>query len=441
LSKICLINPPIRTWTAPNCFPLGLGYIASMLDINGHEVKVLDINALRLDKAQVEQKIKYSKADVFCLTGLVTSYKYIKWLVEKIRDYHQSKKIVLGGAIANSSTAQVNKLTDGMIDTFCVGEGEEAIVEIMDSYKGEEHLKFIHKKKPIEPLDKIPFPAWDMFPIHTYIKNPIGGINTQKWKNGKSVCKIKSMNLIASRGCVYGCCYCYHDFAGYKYRHRSVPNIIAEMEALIDRYDISHFHFVDDEFVLDKNFVHELCDSLFHLGVTQEWWPAITWGCTGNARIMDKDLLRHMAESGCIHISYGIESGSQKMLDWMEKKITVERAKESVMLTERYIKNPSYTFMVGYPGESVETLSETIQFCNDTHIKAEAVFFLTPYPGTSVYTWALKKGYITDEGAYLELLADNEQGNNCLVNLTRFEKSTLVDLKNHVAKTIGAQNV
>ena len=133
--KILLINPPVRTWAEPNCFPLGLGYLASMLDINGYEVQVLDINAQRLSKAQVIQRLKSSKADVFGLTGLVTSAVYIKWLVEKIKAYHPSKKIMLGGPLANTAIGTINRMTDGMIDTLCVGEGEKSIVDVLYSYQ------------------------------------------------------------------------------------------------------------------------------------------------------------------------------------------------------------------------------------------------------------------------------------------------------------------
>ena len=435
--KILLINPPVRTWAEPNCFPLGLGYLASMLDINGYEVQVLDINAQRLSKAQVIQRLKSSKADVFGLTGLVTSAVYIKWLVEKIKAYHPSKKIMLGGPLANTAIGTINRMTDGMIDTLCVGEGEKSIVDVLYSYQeGRNEIRYIKAKKPIEPLDKIPFPLWERFPMDVYLKNPIGGININKWADGKAEGVPKSMNLIASRGCPYSCVYCSHDFAGYKYRHRSVDNIIEEMDSLYSNFGVHYFHFVDDEFVLDKNFVHTFCDEVMMRADEIDQSRGYTWGCTGNARIMDEDLLMHMSEAGCVHISYGIESGSQKMLDWMDKKITVEKAKESVILTEKYIQNASYTFIIGCPDETYDTIWDTIDFCKETHIQPEAVFFLTAYPGTKLYDYAVGTGHITDELGYLTELSNNEQGRKILRNFTKFTDEKLYELKDRITEEV-----
>ncbi|HLD82959.1 MAG TPA: radical SAM protein [Candidatus Omnitrophota bacterium] len=448
--KILLINPPIREWAKPNVFPLGLGYIASVLLREGYKVEALDINAYRFNKEEVESKIKTGQFDIVGIGGIITTYKYIKWLIGVIRQYHPHTTIIIGGSVGTSIPKIM--LENNPVDIVCLGEGEETILELTRSLEGDKDLtkvkgicykdkdNSIHKnelRSPIPNLDDIPFPAWGLFPTEIYLKNPVGAPNRNKWLDGSvDNAGLLSMNLFATRGCPYQCVYCYHDFIGQGYRHRSAENIINEIELLYDRYKVPYFHFIDDEFVMDKDFVYEFCNLL--KGLSQKIETKITWGCAGRVNLMREELISAMVDAGCVLIAYGIESGSQKMLDLIKKRVTVQQAKDAIRLTKKYLGWADCSFMIGYPGETQETIQETIDFCKELDLTPEVIFFLTPYPGTELYQTALAQGRIKDEEEYI--LGLGEQGEKIKVNFTDFSDAELYKIQKEMISDLKAWN-
>ncbi len=448
--KILLINPPIREWAEPNCFPLGLGYIASVLLQEGHEVEILDINAHRWGKKEVEKRIREISYDLVGIGGIITTYKYVKWLINVLNKCHPEKKIIVGGSVGASIPKTM--LERNPVDIVCVGEGEETIRELVNVlqnngdpstvkgiwFKGNDGSICRNElREPINDLDKLPFPAWDLFPMDIYLKNPVGAPNRNKWIDGSFAEDTPlSMNLYATRGCPYQCIYCYHDFMGQKYRYRSPDNIISEIKYLYTHYDVKYFNFTDDEFVLKKNFVYQFCQKIKDL--QKELSQRITWSCSGRANLMTEELIATMAEADCVLIGYGIESGSQKMLDTMKKKVTVEQAKQSVRLTQQYLGWADCSFMIGTPGETKETIQETIDFCKQLNLIPEVIFFATPYPGTELYRMAIQRGKIKDEEAYVQGLG--EQGGKIRVNFTDFGSDELKKIKEDMVIELRAWN-
>ncbi|MHC5076424.1 MAG: B12-binding domain-containing radical SAM protein, partial [Planctomycetota bacterium] len=301
--KILLINPPIREWAKPNCFPSGLGYLSSVLVNAGYEVEVLDINGYRYSRQEVEAKIEASDADVFGVGGLITVYKYIKWLTQVIKRYHPNKIVIGGGSSASSIPRTFLERTEA--DVAVMGEGENTVVELMQALKAKADLKGLpgiwynnadseivaNPARPvIKDLDNIPFPAWDLFPMDIYLRNPVGAPNISKWEDGgSSENSPLTMNVLPSRGCPYECIYCYHDFMGVKYRHRSAQNILDEIAYLVEHYSVNYIHFTDDDFVINRKHVMNLCDLLIKSGLN------IPWGSTGRVNLMTEELLAKMA--------------------------------------------------------------------------------------------------------------------------------------------------
>ncbi|MBU0686373.1 MAG: B12-binding domain-containing radical SAM protein [Candidatus Margulisbacteria bacterium] len=448
--KILLINPPIREWSKPNVFPLGLGYLASILLQEKHEVEILDINAYRWDKNEVENVISKANFDMVGIGGIVTTYKYVKWLVPVIKKYHPDKKIMIGGSVG-SSIPQI-MLEKNPVDIVCIGEGEETIKELVEAVGNKRDLSQVRgiwfkddsgkiikteKRPPLKNLDVNPFPAWDLFPMDIYLKNPVGAPNRNKWVDGSVDENVPlSMNLYATRGCPYKCIYCYHDFMGHGYRNRSAENVVKEIETLYNKYGVSYFHFIDDEFVMKKDFVYKFCALLKEL--MQELNQKITWGCAGRVNLMTEDLIRTMVDAGCISLCYGIESGSQRMLDLIKKSVTVEQAKNAIRLTQKYLEWADCSFMIGYPGETKETIQETIEFCKEADLTPEVIFFITPYPGTELYDLALQQGKIKDEEEYV--LGLGEQGEKIRVNFTDFTDEELFAIQSQMVKELKAWN-
>lgn len=447
MMRVLLINPPIREWSKPNVLPLGLAYIAAALSKAGHEVQVMDINAFRWSRGIVDQKLQQAEFDLVGIGAIVTVYGYVKWLAQRLRYYHPDKKIVVGGSVGSSIPETIMGKTSS--DIICMGEGEETIVDLAATLEAGRSLTEVkgiwfrgddseicrnHSRDPVQDLDTVPFPLWDLFPMDIYAKNAVGAPNRNKWIDGASEeGGILSMNISGTRGCPYKCIYCYHDFMGCKYRHRSPGNIVAEMRILHDKYDIEYFHFIDDEFCLKRDFVLGFCK-----GVLEEFNGRVQWGCTGRVNLMTEDMVSVMADAGCSLIGFGIESGSQKMLDTMKKGVTVDQAKEAVLMTKKYLGWADCSFMVGTPGENRETIQETIDFCKELDLAPEVIFFATPYPGTELYEMAVERGMIADEEEYVLNLG--EQGEKICVNFSELSDDELLKAQNRMISELNAWN-
>jgi radical SAM superfamily enzyme YgiQ (UPF0313 family) len=447
--KVLLINPPIRVWSKPNAVPMGLGCIASVLRNAGHEVELLDINAYRWAPEEVEKKIQEADYDIAGIGAIVTVYKYAKWLIKLLKKYHPTKKIMIGGSVGTSIPEIM--LKNNAADIVCIGEGELTVVDLVSaieqkrSFAGVDGIWFkdddgkIYRtniRPVIKDMDTIPYPAWDLFAMNVYKRNPIGAPNKKKWIDGEFNSQeevVSSTNFHIVRGCPYKCIYCYHDFMGAGYRHRSAEFAVKEMRFVKDKYGIEYFQIPDDLFCADKKFVFEFCDR-----VKKEFKGEITWGCGSRVNLMNEELYSKMADAGCVLIGYGIESGSQKMLDRMKKGATVEQARKAMRLSLRYIQQTDCSFILGLPGETRETIQETIDFCKDVNLTPEVIFFATPYPGTELYEMALREGKIKNEEEYL--LGFGEQGEKVRVNFTDFTDTELYKIQEDIIKELGAWN-
>lgn len=407
----------------PNCFPLGLGYIATYLLDAGHEVEVFDIYAYQLSKEQVKSRIPKLNYDVVAISAMSTQYSYVKWLAAELKRVHPKKKIIVGGALAAFSSEIVLKHTK--TDICVLGEGEHVIVELidnLDSLKKVNGIYYINNKrvcknkpcKPIKNLDSIPLPSWHLFDIEIYINSPIF----------QDDYGLRSMNIMTSRGCPYNCNYCSRQFKGV--RLRSIDNVISEIKELKKRYGIQAIYFTEELTLITKERMKELCKKIKPLN--------LIWGCQGRVNIVDYEILSIMKDAGCTCVGYGIESGSQKVLNNMNKCATVKMAEKAIHETRRAGLRPGVQMIFGYPGETLDTIKETSEFCNRTHIHPEGGFsIITPLPGTQLYNYCLENGLIRDEEKFLEKL---KSINNVLINFTSFSNEDIVRLKKETEREL-----
>ncbi|MCG2717783.1 MAG: B12-binding domain-containing radical SAM protein [Nanoarchaeota archaeon] len=376
---------------APECIPLGLTYIGKVLQNGGHEVEILDIWLHQYSREQTIEKIKKLDYDMVGISALSTQYSYVKWLSDTLKKYNNGP-IFLGGALPTFSAEVVLKNTK--VDICIIGEGEVTIKEMMDNIGKLDNVEGIFFKEgneifknpsrpPIKNLDEVEFPAWDLIDVEKYITlNSIG--NKRK------------MQVVSGRGCPYNCRFCSKTFKGY--RCRSVKNIIDEIKTLIDRYGINHIDFLDELVVISKKRIFELCDAIEPLN--------IQWSCQGRVNLVNYEILKRMKKANCVSVGYGVESGSQKILDNMNKQIRVKQSKEAIINTLNLGMTTAVQMMYGYPGETLETLDETVHFFDD--LPYTGVAFLsptTPIPGSPLYDECLKNGMIKDEVKYLESLS------------------------------------
>ena len=420
--KVLLVQPPHISGgisRVPDAFPLSLAYIAKPL-MKKHDVEVLDIWACGYDNSEVKEIIRQKDFDAVGISALCTQYSYVKWISKEIKSI-KDKPVVLGGLLATNSTDIVLKNTE--VDICILGEGEETIVDLLDNLDELDEVEGIAYKdrgeiirnKPrglISDLDDIEFPAWELFPAETYITS------STYMDEGRQ------MSVVVGRGCPYRCTYCSRSFDNVRYR--SVDNVISEIKELIKRYNIQTVRFADELIVVNKKRTSELCDKIKPLG--------IKWTCQGRVNTVDYTLLTKMKESGCIRIGYGIESGSQKILDIMNKRVTIKQAEEAIAATRRAGIELWPQFMFGMVGETKDTIRETIDFCKRNHLSVPGMSPATPLPNTWLYDHAMKKGMIEDEEKYLEGLPGTFK---LYMNMTDMDDDQYLELKDSAIHEIN----
>jgi radical SAM superfamily enzyme YgiQ (UPF0313 family) len=423
---VLLIKPAVKG-TVPNCFPLNLAYIARVLLDNNHKISVIDIDGEKLSYRTIFQRMSKIDFDIIGITGIVVHYKFLKQLTRDIKKKYPAKKIIVGGGVASPIPKLF--LEKSAADIVVIGEGEVTVVELVKAlesggnlnnvkgiaYKKNRKVIITSPREPIQNLDSIPFPAWDLFPIKNYIIYCGVGYEAER-----------SANMITSRGCPFRCIYCYDTF-GKKIRYRSADNVVSEMKELKKRYNIHRLSFYDETFIADRKRALEICNKMIEEKLN------LVWDCNGRANLVDEELLTLMKRAGCTHIEYGIESGSQQILDRMRKGVTVEQAKNAVRLARGVGLEVITPIMIGTPGETRKTIAETIAFFKEMGIVANC-FYTTPNPGTPLYEEMRACGKIIDEDKYMDSL---EEGYcDIRLNMTSFSDAELRRLKEHVERMV-----
>jgi len=438
IMKILLVQPPHYFdggGRVPENFPLGLGYIARILLDKGHKVESLDIWAHQYKNNEVLDQIRAIDCDTVGISALSTQYAYVKWLLKELRQ-RTDAPIVVGNALATLSPELVLNNTEA--DVCVLGEGEETFTEVVENmsrlesvqgiaYKEDRRILKTPRREHIRDLDTVGFPAWDTFPVEVYLKN----------------CQVEgtkpALNLISGRGCPYRCAFCSKTLSGT--RQRSVDNIIEEIKTLIDKYHIRAVFFNDELVVTSKKRAYELCEKIEPL--------KLKWICNGRTNLVDLPLLKRMRKAGCQVIGLGVESGSQAILDNMNKQVALQQSKMALTNTMKAGLRPVVFMMYGYLGENKKTVAETVKFFRElpyigTHIVPFAI--TTPLPGTPLYDMCIEKGLIRNEEEYLEGLSSGysdyqREMKRSFVNLTEFSDEEFFRFKHTMEEQIVGDQI
>ena len=342
--------------------PLGLAYIAAVLEKAKHTVKIIDCTLEELD---------YTNYDVIGITVMTPSYNEFRELVNRIES---DVPLIAGGmhpSILPLDTLKENK----KVDYIVCGEGENIIVNLIDAIQGKIKLKDVKgiayregdriivnpPAELIHELDTLPYPSRHLFKPK-YIPAP------STYRN------LPCAHMIISRGCPNRCIYCsVHTVSGRKYRHHSVRRVIDEINEL----DVKEIYFLDDLFTLDRRWVLELCASLESKN--------IEWSCNTRVNLVDIELLKAMKKAGCWQIHYGIESGSQRLLNLVKKGITLDQCRDAIKWSKKAKIQTRAYFMLGLPTETKEESMVTIEFAKKLNPDYAKFSLTTPYPGTEMY--------------------------------------------------------
>jgi radical SAM superfamily enzyme YgiQ (UPF0313 family) len=426
MKNILLVNPPCRV---ANMFPLGLGYIAGVLRQSGHHVSVMDLNAQGRPFAVIEKELDKLECDIIGIGGLTTTYGFAKRFSALARKLKPDVRIMAGNMVSTAHPGLLLENSD--VDICVIDEGEETVKELMYrikdfpdiedvkgiAFKKNNHIITTGPRERIKSLDRLPFPAWDLFPSEIYINS------STAFEYGR-----RSMNISTVRGCPFRCIYCSRSFGRVAYR-RTAASIISEIKELKRRYKVKFIAFSDDLFILNRQWVVTLCDALVKERLN------IGWVSSARVNLVDLDLLKKMKKAGCEVLSYGFESGSQKILDNMKKDVMVEQAEAAIAMTRKAGIAVNGSFMIGMIGETEETVNQTVDFIKKTGLGLHRFFYTTAYPKTPLYEMAKKMNKITaNEDAYVSSLG--EMYKTLLINFTDMSDQELRNLKEKAEKKI-----
>jgi len=433
VAKVLLIQPPHVMQegkiTRGAYFPLELGYISSILLQDKHQVEILDLQAFGFPQHIVEKRIEKARCDVVCISAYPSQFNYVKWLSGLIKRT-LGCKVVICGSLATFSTELILGHTDA--DICVIGEGEATMKELLLSglsdlpkvdgiaYKFNGQT-FKNKIRPqIEDLDNLPLPVFDLFPMEIYIKRtPLLDFDLSK----------RTYSVTTGRGYPFKCNYCSSIFDDL--RIRSVDNVIKEIIYVKEKYHINSLTFSDELFALNKKRACEFIERLKHL--------KLSWSCQVRVDIVDYELMKAMKKAGCVAIGFSLGSGSPKILRNMDKSVTPEQQEEALKAAIKAGLKIKTELIFGYPGETKETVEETINFMKKVGYPGGAEFSVaTALPGTQLYDYALQKGYIKDELKYLEQLAYAfNRDRPVLINFTDFQTNDFYPMIKDIQKKMA----
>lgn len=391
-------------------FPLGLGYISSVLKQAGHNVDVLNLNHRRgiVENIIHETLDAGGKYDFVCTGGLSPYYRQIKEIVDAVHSHKSDTGIILGGGLITSEPELMfNALNP---DFIVIGEGEKAIVELLSCLENKADLASVlgigyrdksgkvicNQPQPaIMDLDALPWPDFEGFEFETYLDNLKP--TDQYFYDLYDFPRVYPM--VCSRSCPYRCTFCFHPL-GNKYRQRSMDSIMQELEFAIKRYRLNVIAIYDELFSHDKERVYEFCKRFKKLQEEISW--EIKWTCQMRVDGLDEDFLKTMKDAGCYMVSYGFESYSQIVLDSMKKHITSEQINNAVKLTLKNNISIQGNFIFGDRTETVQTAKETLDYWKDNINAGIMLGFISPYPGTELYNNCIKNGIIKDKLDFIE---------------------------------------
>ena len=388
--KVLLINPPFRQQVQEEVVvpPLGLAYLASVIEPDGHEVRIFDAFAEGLTWNNFTEEIRKAKADLIGIGGLTPTIDNTLRAMKICRPY--TRHIVMGGP--HLSVYRQDFFKDCRdLDFGIVGEGEESFRELvkrLEEGRDPWEVRGIAGPETFNPpgnyigdLNRLPFPARRLLPNPRY--------RYALWP-GKKI-----TTMITSRGCPYRCIFCDKSIFGSKWRARSAKNVLDEMEQIVKDLRIPSIIIYDDLFTLDKQRVQEICQGILERDLRFEW------KCEGRVDRVDGEMLRWMKKAGCSLVAYGVESGNEIGLDYLQKGITLPQIRRAFELTRQAGIRPMAYFILGIPVETFDQGVRTIAFAKELDPDYAQFSILSPYRGTRLYEEARAKGW------YAEVEANN----------------------------------
>jgi len=421
--KITLIWPNTPEKSSSLYPPLGLGYIGAILQSKGYSPEVYDLTF-----KGAEEKIP-DDSDIYGFSVTTPLSRNALRLASNIRKKNPRATIIFGGAHLALSPDDI--IRHPAVDIICIGEGEMTLLDIVQrleagqpicsvpgiAYKEKDGtIKFTEPRQPTHDLDELPMPAMDLFPLKSYFE----------------ATGIRQLGMLTTRGCPGNCTFCQpmlRKIFGPTLRFRSAHNILNEITFMVDRHRLDMLMMVDDNFTQNPKNVAAVCRGMMERGID------VLWRCAGRVET-PRETLALMKKAGCVGICFGVESGSQKILDGIQKHVKIkdirtafDRCHEIGLLTHAFI-------MVGNIGEDQTTVQQTMDLISEIKPFNINVSITTPYPGTQLYDHAKRNGLLLSEdwGRYNHITEDSAG-----IKLEKMSPGDVVAAKKKIELFFGEQ--
>jgi radical SAM superfamily enzyme YgiQ (UPF0313 family) len=379
--KAMFVFPPIPYKFAKTPYPpLGIGYLAAVLKARGIRTNLIDGQII--DENTFWQEINSLFVDVVLISATIRQIKGAELIAKIIKEHNPATTVVLGGPGPSALATQHRDFGLANIDIIIKGEAEELLPLILHRIETHESLddipnliinkegKFIRTRTdPTLPdVKTIPWPDRSIFDEEAYLS---------RWRDSANM---TSVHILGSRGCPFACSFCDRTVTGRRVRYRDVEDVASEMLFLEKRYSPDDIFYFDDLFTVNKKRVIALCQVL------QEKNLRTFWSAQGRVDTVDEEMLEAMKAAGCTELMFGVESGSNKILQFLVKGFTREKIIQAFDLCYRVGIKPGAYLIVGVPGETKQDILDTVSLVERIEPSLLNFSFLTPFPNTALYT-------------------------------------------------------
>ncbi len=374
--------------------PLGIAYVAAVLERDDHEVRIIDATAestvLDYNFDKLRKDIEDFQPDVVGVSGNIPQLENVQETLKIVKEINPKTITIIGGPIVSSDINFLKKLPNA--DYGVLGEADLAISEIFkklekkEKIEGSEGLIWREQNtvKSIKPrdifdLDVIPMPARHLLKMHIYRPSPA------------NYRRLPASTIMTSRGCPYKCTFCSRSIEGMAWRAHSAERVVDEFEELATKYGIKDVQIFDDTFTLHIKRIEDICKGLIERNID------IGWNCMTRVDRVTVDLFKLMKKAGCYEVGFGIESGSDRILKFIKKSATTDQIRHGVNLAKKAGIDVRGFFMLGFPTETKNEIMQTINFAKELNVDVAQFMIATPYPGTEMWNIAKENGRINDE--------------------------------------------
>lgn len=380
--------------------PQGLCYLAAVLRENGYDAVIIDAEVMAYSNEDLLARVNEEAPDYIGITSTIAAIfaaaDYVRLFKQNLKDV----RVILGGPQVTASPEPTMKLFPDL-DLGVLGEGEVTIIELLKALENGGSLEAIPglifarggetivtpQREFIKDLDALPMPAWDLLPklSEFYRTSDI----TYK--------RLPAFQIVTSRGCPYRCVFCDRSVFGNKWRSFSAEYVMRMVRELVNKYGVRDLNFADDEFMINRRRFRRICQLLIDEKVD------LTWSAVGRVDSVTPELLKLAKEAGCTQIAFGLESGSEKILDVLHKKLTTENIVRGVKWTKEAGIAVKGLFMIGNPLETEQTIKETFDLIEKLDLDYISMSAFTPLPGAEIYETARQYGTFDDDWRKMNL--------------------------------------